>query len=88
MSIKVILERGGDGYIVARCIALESGIGLPKSSVRSARVIENEPRNTIQAPSGAACLRIHATPDHIPVFISMPFLRSSAAFNGHAAINS
>ena len=59
VRIKEILERGADGYILAHCPALKSGTGLSESSVRSAMVIEDEPQNTIQAPSGAACFELN-----------------------------
>ena len=40
--------------------AVFSGIGLRESSVRSARVIEDESQNAIQAPPGAACSALNA----------------------------
>jgi hypothetical protein len=42
--------------------AVFNGIGLGESSVRSAMFIENEQRNTLQAPLGAAYLEFDAWP--------------------------
>ena len=64
------------------------GAGVKHEDSLMRRVPEGGPPNTIQAPSGAACLRIKATPGHIPVSISRPLLRRSAAFDGHTAMSS
>jgi hypothetical protein len=50
--------------------------------------IEAERRNSIQAPSGAACLGFNEQPRRVgAIFLAMPLLRSLAAFNDRVAIN-